>query len=59
MNTRRNIGQRRGGAATWDNQIPPKVAAEEVARPVNPAWLTDAEVRTALAHMDQAITMQA
>ena len=59
MNTRRNVGRGRGGAAAGSNKVPPQDIAEGVAMPVNLAGLIDAEVWTALDHMDQAITMQA
>ena len=49
MNTRRNVFHRRGGAAAGDNQVPPQVPAEEVDMPVNPAGLTNTEVRASLA----------
>ena len=41
------------------NQVPPQAAVEEMAIPVNPAGLTDAEVRASISQMAQAITMQA
>ena len=59
MNTRRTIGLRRGGGAVEGNQVPPQAPAEGVAMPVSPSGLTDAEVRSSLAQMAQAITMQA
>ena len=59
MNTRRTKVLRTGGAATRGNQHPPQAPAEGVAMPVNPARLTDAEVRASLAQMAQAITIQA
>ena len=59
MNTRRYICKRRGGAATRDNQFLPKAPTEGVAMQVNPTGLTDVEVWASLAHMAQAITMQA
>ena len=43
INTRRTIGQRRGGAAAGVNQVPPQAPAEGVAMPVNPAGLIDVE----------------
>nr|XP_010319974.1 uncharacterized protein LOC104647095 [Solanum lycopersicum] len=46
-------------AAARGNQNPPQAPAKGVAMLVNPARLTDAEVRASLAHMAQAITMQA
>ncbi|TMX05440.1 hypothetical protein EJD97_021538, partial [Solanum chilense] len=58
-NTRRDIGKRRGGAATRDNQFPSKAPTEGVDMPVHPIGLTDVEVRTSLAQMAQTITMQA
>ena len=51
MNTRRAIGQRRGVAAAGDNQVPPYVLDEKVAMRVNPAGLTDMEVRASLSLM--------
>ena len=59
MNTWRTKGLRRVGATTRGNQNPPQAPAEGVAMLVNPAGLTDAEVRAYLAQMAQAITMQA
>ena len=59
MNTRRTIGQRRGGAAAEVNQVPPQASPEGMAMLVNPAGLTDARVRASLAQMTQVITMQA
>ena len=58
MNTRRAIGQRKGGAVARDNQVPPQAPFEGVFMLVNPAGLTDAEVRAYLAQMEQTITMQ-
>nr|XP_004239561.1 uncharacterized protein LOC101256381 [Solanum lycopersicum] len=55
----RAIGLRRGIANARDNQVPLQALAEGLAIPVNPAGLTDAEVRASLAQMAQAITMQA
>ena len=59
MNTWRTKGLRTGAAATRGNQNPSLAPAEGVAIPVNPARLTDAEVRASLAQMAQSITMQA
>nr|XP_025886187.1 uncharacterized protein LOC112941207 [Solanum lycopersicum] len=59
MNTWGTKGLRTGAAAARGNQNPPQAPAEGVAMPVNPAGLTDAEVRASLAQMSQAITMQA
>ena len=59
MNTWRTKGLRTGAATARCNKNPPQAPAEGVAMPVNPARLTDAEVRASLAHMEQAITMQA
>ncbi|XP_069151096.1 uncharacterized protein [Solanum lycopersicum] len=59
MNTWGTKGLRTGAAAARGNQNPPQAPAEGVAMPVNPAGLTDAEVRASLAQMAQAITMQA
>ena len=50
MNTWRNKGRRTGAAARGD-QNSPQAPAEGVAMPVNPARLTDAEVRAYLAQM--------
>ena len=58
MNTWRTKGLRTGAAATRGNQNPPQAPVEGVAMPVNPARLTDAEVRASLAQMAHAITMQ-
>ena len=49
MNTWRTKGRRTGAAAARGNQNPPQAPVEGVAMPVNPAGLTDAEVRTSLA----------
>ena len=59
MNTRRTIGQRRGGAAGGGNLVPPQALAEEVSRSVNLAVLTDPVVLEYLAKIEQVITMQA
>ena len=48
-----------GAEAARGNQNPPHSPAEGVAMPVNPARLTDAEVRAYLAQMAQVIMMQA
>ena len=58
MNTRRTIGQRRGGATAGGNQVAPQDLAERVAMPVNPDWLNVAEVWASLDQMTQSITMQ-
>ena len=58
MNTRRNIGQKRGVAVVGDNQVPHQAPAKGVAILVNPAGLTDAEVRESLAQMEQTIIMK-
>ena len=55
---RSNAGKGRGGASARGNQFPPHAPAKGVAMQVNLAGLTNAEVWTALAHMNQAITMQ-
>ena len=59
MNTRRSNGQWRGGEAVGGTQNPPQAPAEGGSMPVNPVWLTDAEVRASLAQMTQAIMMLA
>ncbi|XP_069152666.1 uncharacterized protein [Solanum lycopersicum] len=59
MNTWRTKGLRTGAGAARGNQNPPQAPAEGVAMPVNPAGMTDAEVRASLDQMAQAITMQA
>ena len=59
MNTWRTKGRRTGGAAARGNQNPAQAPVEGVAMLVNPARLTDAEVRASLSQMAQAITMQA
>ena len=59
MNTWRAKVQRRGRGTARSDQNPPQAPAEGVAMPVNPAGLSDAEVRASLAQMAQAITMQA
>ena len=59
MNTRRTIGQMRGGADAGGNQVPPQAPTEGVAMPVNQAGLSDVEVRASLVQMAQATTMQA
>ena len=56
MNTRRNIGRRVGEAATGGNQAPSQAPNAGVQVPINPAALTDGEVRAALVKMAQAIT---
>ena len=48
-----------GRSKARGNKYPPQAPAEGVSMPVNPAGLTDAEVRASLTHMAQAITMQA
>ena len=48
MNTRRTIGQRRGGVAAGGKQVPPQAPAEGVAMPVNQDGLTNAEERASL-----------
>ena len=58
METRRNTGQGKGRAAAGGNQVPPQALADGVAIPLSQAGLTEAEVRTALDQMAQAITMQ-
>ena len=58
MNTRRTIGQGKGGEATGNNQVQPQAPFEEVATSINPAGLSDAVVRASLAQMVQAITMK-
>ena len=59
MNTWRTKGLRTGAATARCNKNPPQAPAEGVAMPVNPARLTDAEVRASLAQMAPAITIQA
>ena len=59
MNTRRAIGQRRGVAATGNNQVPPQVPHEGVVMPIKPAGLADEDMWASLDKMAQAITMQA
>ena len=51
MNNWRTKGQRKGGATSRGNQNPPQAPVEGVAMPVNPAGLTDAEVRASLTQM--------
>ena len=58
LNTWRTKGLRTGAPAARGNQNPPQAPVEGVAKPVNPARLTDAEVRASLAQMAHAITMQ-
>ncbi|TMX04116.1 hypothetical protein EJD97_011490, partial [Solanum chilense] len=55
-NTRRNAGRRVGEAAAGGNHVPPQApfVANQVS--VNPAGLTDEEVRNALLQMAQDIT---
>ena len=48
INTRRTIGQRRGGVAAKGNEVPPKAPVERVAMPIKPIEMTDAEVRESL-----------
>ena len=59
MNYRKTIGQRKGGGVDGGKQVPPQAPAEGVAMPVNPVGFTNAEVRTSLAQMAHAITIQA
>ncbi|TMX01786.1 hypothetical protein EJD97_023616 [Solanum chilense] len=59
MNTRRNAGRRVGEAAAGGNQDHPQALAPGVQVSVNPAALTDGEVRAALVQMAQAISAQA
>ncbi|TMW90505.1 hypothetical protein EJD97_015616 [Solanum chilense] len=59
MITIRNAGRGVGEVATGGNQTPPQAPAAEVQVPVNPAALTDGEVREALVQMAQSITTQA
>ena len=59
MNTGRNAGRRRGEVATGGNQVPPQAPAVGMEMHVNPAELTDGEVRTTLVQMAQSITLQA
>ena len=51
MNTRREIGQRRGGAADGENQVPPQAPPEIIDMLINPARLTVTEVRGSLAQI--------
>ena len=48
MNTIRNVGRRVGEAAVGGNQAPPQAPAAGVQVPVNPAALTDGEVRVTM-----------
>ena len=59
MNTRRNACWRVGEAAAGGNQAHPQAPAAGVQVSVNPAALTDGEVRATLVQMAQAITAQA
>ena len=59
MNTRGNASHERVGPAAEGNHVPPQAPVEGVAKPVNPAGLTNAEVREYLTQMAYAITMQA
>ena len=54
-----NVGQERGEAAAGGNQVPPKAPAAGMEMPVNPVGLAYGEVRTTVAQMAQAITLQA
>ncbi|TMX04664.1 hypothetical protein EJD97_006085, partial [Solanum chilense] len=58
INTRRNAGKRVGEAVTRGNKVPRQapVVADQVS--VNPARLTDGEVRNAFLQMAQSITTQ-
>ena len=58
MNTRRNTGQRVKEAAAGSDQAHPQAPSAQVQVPVNPAVLTNGEVREALVQMYQAITTQ-
>ena len=58
MNTKRNTGTRVREVAAGGNQAPHQAPACGVQVPINPAALTDGEVRAALVQMAQAITPQ-
>ena len=58
LNTRRNAGRGRGKAAVGGNKVPPGAPAVEMEMLVNPAGLTDGQVRIDLVQMSQAITLQ-
>ncbi|TMW93157.1 hypothetical protein EJD97_012096, partial [Solanum chilense] len=59
MNTRRKVGGKIGGAAAGVNHVPPQAPAAEIEMFFNPSGLTNREVRTALVHITQVITLQA
>ena len=56
MNTKRNTGTRVREVAAGGNQAPHQAPACGVQVPINPAALTDGEVRAALVQMSLAIT---
>ena len=58
MNTRGNVGRGRGVATTGNIKVQPQAPDARVTMQVNPAGLTDTEVRTTLAHIAQAINVQ-
>ena len=58
MNTIRNVGRRVGEAAVGGNQAPPQAPAAGVQVHVNPAALTNGELRAALVQMAKAFTAQ-
>ena len=58
MNTRRNADRRVEESAAGGNQAPHQAPSAGVQVPVNPAALTDGEVKETLVQMAQAITTQ-
>ena len=59
MNTRSNVGQRRGEEVVRGNKDPPQAPAAEIEMPINQVGLTDGEVRKTLVQMSQAIILEA
>ena len=59
MNMSRNAGRRVCEAVVGGNQAPPQAPTVVDQVHVNPARLTDGEVREALLQMEQSITTQA
>ena len=59
MNIKRKAGKEIGGTATRVIQVPSQALAAKTEMHVNPAGLTDGEVRTTFVQMAQATTLQA
>ena len=58
MNTRRTIGQKRGGETVGCKLVQPQALSKGVAMSVNPAVLKDVLVWVSKAQIEQAITME-